>query len=408
MGVRTCDLAVVGAGPAGAATALYAVRAGLDVIVLDRHTFPRDKICGDAIARKSIAHLEDLGLLDRMRACVHEPVARAILSSPRGDSIGVDLASPDEPAPHLICRREIFDNVLAEAVRAQTTLLEGARVTNVTRDDGLVTGVEYRSRNGEGRVRARVVVGADGFDSIVARRLGLYRHDSSRWCVATRGYYRGIEVSPGTVEVHFLRETIPGFLWIFPTGDGVCNVGLGIVHADLKRRKNGLRDLHETVLTLPRFRHRFRHAERIGSVQGWNLPTPDLRRTIAGEGFLLAGDAAGLVDPFSGEGIGNAFDSAKVAVEVVTDALRASRPRTVLAEYPARLWQVIDSGEIALHYRLRKLARRAGVIDFLVGRAAARPDVLDWIRRMTSARGAVESKRALVSPLTYARLFLNR
>jgi geranylgeranyl reductase family protein len=401
---RSCDVAVVGAGPAGSATALYAARAGLDVILLDRHTFPRDKICGDAVARKSVAHLHALGVLDAVHAGVHEPVGRALLASPRGDAIEVDLSTPEAPDPHLICRREILDNAMVEAARARATVLEGATVTDVLRNGTRVSGVAFKTREGSGEIHARAVVGADGFDSVVARRLGFYRHDSARWCVATRGYYRGLDVAPRTVEIHFLRESLPGFLWVFPTGDGIANVGLGIVHAELKRRGVGLREMHEAALALPRFRERFRGVERIGSVHGWNLPTPDFTRTIAGNGFLLAGDAAGLVDPFSGEGIGNAMDSGKTAAEVVGEVAPADFAR----DYPARLWRTLDAGEIALHYRLRKLARHGGLIDFIVGRASARPDVLEWIRGMTAARDAVASKRALVSPLTYARLLMRR
>ncbi|HEX5131710.1 MAG TPA: hypothetical protein VFX92_04385, partial [Candidatus Krumholzibacteria bacterium] len=159
---------------------------------------------------------------------------------------------------------------------------------------------------------------------------------------------------------------------------------------------------------LPRFRERFRHTERIWAVHGWNLPTPDFGRTIAGDGFLLAGDAAGLVDPFSGEGIGNALDSGRVAADVIAEHLQPGANLTLAEAYPARLWQTLDRDELRLHYRLRSLARHASLIDFLVGRAAARPDVLDWIRGMTAARDAVASKRALVSPITYARLLLRR
>jgi geranylgeranyl reductase family protein len=405
---RVHDLVVVGAGPAGSATALYAARAGLDVALVDKRTFPRDKICGDAIARKSLSHLQELGLLDRLKLTTHESIGRAVLSSPGGHEIVVDLSAGGDPAPHAVCRRELFDHVLFDAARGEAPTLEGAVVTDILRTAGRAAGVVCRAGGREQEIRARVVVGADGFDSVVARRLGCYRHDSSRWFVATRGYYRGFDVARRTVEVHFVRDTLPGFLWIFPTGDGVANVGLGLVHRDLKRRRVRLRDVHEAVLQSPRFRDRFARAERIGNIQGWNLPTPDPRRTLAGDGFLLVGDAAGLVDPFSGEGIGNALASARVAAGVIAEAVRERESAHVLAHYPARLWAAVDAREIALHYRLRSVARRERVIDFVVGRAAAHTDVLQWVHTMTSEHGALARKQNLLSPLTYARLLLRR
>ena len=383
MSQRSCDVLVVGAGPAGATTALFAARAGLDVVLVDKRRFPRDKICGDAVARKSLSILDELGLLERVRACSHEPIGRAVLSSPRGHEVAIDLSSKEEAAPHLVCRREIFDHALVEAAREQLLVIEGAAVVDVTRENGRVTGATYRADGHEHAIRARVVVGADGFDSVVARRLGHYRHDSSRWFVATRGYYRGLEVEPNTVEARFFGDTLPGFLWVFPTGDGVANVGLGLVHRDLKRKGVRLRDVHEAVLSSPRLRDRFRRAERIGEVHGWNLPTPDTRRVIAGDGFLLVGDAAGLVDPFSGEGIGNALVSAKVAASVIADGVR--------------------TGDMAT-----ALARHGRLIDFLVGRAAAHTDVVGWLTGMTAARDSVSRKRDLLSPLTYARLLMKR
>jgi len=394
---RVFDVAVVGAGPAGAATALYAARHGLGVALIDKRTFPRDKICGDAVARKSLSHLRELGILHRVEGATHEPIGRAVLSAPNGNTVAIDLSSRDEPEPHMVCRREIFDNAIVEAARSHCTVIEGNAVTDLLHAHGRVAGVTLQDGV---EVRARVVVGADGFDSVVARRLGFYKHDSSRWFVATRGYYRGLDVAPGTVEVHYFDETLPGFLWFFPTGDGITNVGLGLVHLDLKRRHAKLRDVHESVLASPRLRDRFQHTERIGDVHGWNLPTPDTSRTLAGDGFVLVGDAAGLVDPFSGEGIGNALDSAKVAAQSIVE--------NSLPTYPQRLWKAIDEGEISLHYKLRSLARSRGLLNFVVGRAAARPDVLSWLQSMTAARGAIARKRDLLSPLTYAKLFLRR
>jgi len=399
--VSSRQLIVVGAGPAVATTALFAARAGLDVLLVDRRRFPRDKICGDAIARKSLGVLRELGI--GFGGAVRDPIARAVLTSPAGHHIDVDLSTPDEPAPHMVCRREIFDDVLVRAARAHLDVWENATATDLVRDGTKVRGVVCRRDGVDHEVRAAVVVGADGYDSIVTRRLGLYRHDP-RWYVATRGYYRGLDVAPGTVEVHFVHQTLPGFLWVFPTGDGVANVGLGLVHRDLRRRRVRLRDVHEAVLALPRFRERFARTERIGDVHGWNLPTPDFGRTLAGDGFILAGDAAGLVDPFSGEGIGNAVVSGKLAAEAGAEMIRDGDS----ASYTKRLHDAIDANEIRLHYRLRELARHARLIDFVVGRAAAQADVLAWIRTMTAEKDTMAMKRALLSPLTYARLWLRR
>ena len=407
MNERDYDVIIAGAGPAGATAALYAHRHGLSVLLVDKRRFPRDKICGDAVARKSIGYLRDLGLLDEVRAGTHEPIGAAVLTAPNGESIRVDLNRRRDPQqPHLVCRRAIFDDVLVRAARKKVDVRDGWGVETVLRSNGAVTGVRCRAEEGDTHdVSARVVIGADGYNSTVARSLGVYRHDSRRWWVGSRAYYRNLEVAPETVEVHYVKDTLPGFLWLFPTGDGVVNVGLGVIHRDLKRRGQSLRALHESVIGSERFRDRFASAERIGGISGWHLPAPDTSRTIQGDGFLLTGDAAGLVDPFSGEGIGNAMCSGEVAARVAAEACGGTAfDAEVLARYPAMLWEALDEKELTLHYHLRSLARRRRLLNFVIGRAAAHRDVLEWLMSMTDEQGAMERKRALVSPLTALRL----
>jgi flavin-dependent dehydrogenase len=239
---------------------------------------------------------------------------------------------------------------------------------------------------------------------LVARKLGVYERDGNRWIVATRQYFHGLDIPAKTAQLHYLDDTLPGYFWIFPTGDGTANVGVGSVDANIKRR-GGLRAIHERALASPRFEKVFAGATPVGGVHGWHLPTPDVNRTICGDGFLLVGDAAGTVDPLTGEGIGNAMCSGEVAAHVIADTLDGPvGTRVDLSAYSGLLWQALDRSELSLHYKLRSLSRHRWLINFVVGRAAAHPGVMAWLEAMTSASKGTERKRALTSPLTYLRL----
>jgi geranylgeranyl reductase family protein len=415
---RDYDLIVVGAGPAGATAALFARRAGLRVLLIDKRRFPRDKVCGDAVARKSLGIIRELGLFDAVCSQTHEPVQSAILCSPNQKSLRINLGparrttytttAGDSTSPHIVCRRVFFDNVLVQAAKREMDVLEECVVTDLLVEKQRMRGVKCRSDNGaEQTFTANVVVGADGYNSIVARKLGFYRFDTDHWFAATRAYYAGLDCPANTVEIHFVDEILPGFMWMFPTGDGVTNVGLGMIHKDIKKRGHHLKQVHRVIVNSPRFRDRFKDAELLGRITGWNLPTPDWRRTIHGSGFMLAGDAAGLVDPFSGEGIGNAMSSGKVAARVAVKASAAGDfNASTLKEYPKALWRELQETELKLHYRLRRLARRRSLINFIIGRAAAQPDLLEWISSMTNERDTLSAKRELASPLTYLKLVL--
>ena len=403
---RDYEIIISGGGPAGATAALAAARLGVRVLLIDKRSFPRDKVCGDAVARKSLGYARDLGLLEQVLAAPHEPIGAAILGSPDGTTVRFDLTETppgggDRTCPHIVCRREIFDAVLYEAARREVDTIEGRPVTDVMIEDGVVRGVACNNR----RITAGVVIAADGYNSIIARKFGCYRFDPVRWYVATRAYYRGLDCPSRTVEVHFTADTLPGFLWMFPCGDGTTNVGLGMIQSDIKSRGVSIRDVHEAVVQTPRFRDRFKRAEQVDKIHGWTLPTPDFSRVIHGAGFLLAGDAAGLVDPFSGEGIGNAMGSGMIAARVGADAVkRDDYSAQSLSEYPSLLWRELDAGEIKLHYRLRGLARRKWLVNFLIARAARHGDILKWLSDMTAREGSVERKRSLTSPMTYLKL----
>ena len=401
------DAVIVGGGPGGATAALYAERMGLNVLLVDKEVFPRDKICGDAISGKSVVYLNELDLIETLEANDQVKVSSVVFSSPKGYSADIPFAPGvyDGVLNGYVCRREVYDNILFQAARKKVDTRENFKVLDLIKQNDQVIGVRgVDADNNEIEITAPVVIGADGYKSIVARKMALYDHDPDHLLVATRAYYRGVTGMGSAIELHYIDEMVPGYFWIFPLENGLTNVGLGMVHRALKRRKVKLKESHVRATQSEFFRERFKNAELIGDIVGWNLPVGSKRRPVHGDGFLLIGDAAGLIDPFTGEGIGNAMASAKIAAEVVLAAKTAGDfSATALKPYETKLWKRLG-GELNLAYKLQKTARLKPLVNLVVKRAQDQPEVAEWISGMMS--GSI-SKRELLYPKTYFKLLFS-
>ena len=399
------DVIIVGGGPAGTTAALYAQRAGLKVILLDKKRFPRDKICGDAISGRSIDYLKDLGLLNELEHSPNAVIHTMVFSSPNHRSIKINFSNGHSEKENLhgfVCRRMIFDNILFQEAKKKLDVKEEYFVKDLLIDNGRVFGVKCNTGNSDSlEITGKIVIGADGYSSIVARKMNMYDRDPKHWLVATRAYYKGVTGLNDSIEIHYVKDTLPGYFWIFPADDGLANVGLGMIYKSLKKKGIHLRQAHIAATESPFFKKRFENAEMIGDIHGWNLPAGSKRRKIHGDGFLLIGDAAGLIDPFSGEGIGNAMCSGYIAAQVSSEVCEQNDfSYKSLAIYPERLWNQIGP-ELKILTNLQKVARIQPLINLVVGRAADKEDVLLWIENMI--RGTVP-KSQLLSPLTYLKL----
>ena len=409
----TYDLIIVGGGPAGATAGMYAHRAGLRTLVLERGRFPRDKICGDAISGKSVAILHDLGLLEKVRELPGAVLGSVLFGSPSHIDLEVDLKRHDYhdeltdrviPMECFVIRREIFDHFLFNEMKNEgVDSIEGFQVKELIFTDGAVGGVRGvgRGNGAASEFRAPLVLGCDGFNSIVARQAGLYKHESRHWLVALRCYYENVAGLGEQIELHYVRDVEPGYFWIFPLENGCANVGIGMVHKFLKKRRIDLKQALARVMASPAFKDRFAAARPLEEPVGWNLPAGSKRRKIHGDGFMLLGDAASLIDPFTGEGIGNALYSARAAVEIAVAAKETGDYRAGFLEgYEKAVWEALGD-ELRISTRMQQLARWKFLLNLVIDRAAGNPEMEDLFSGMISN---ALPKSQFTNPLFYLKL----
>ena len=221
---------------------------------------------------------------------------------------------------------------------------------------------------------------------------------------AIRSYYEGVKGLTDQIELHYLEEINPGYFWLFPIGEGKANIGLGLSKRNIKEQKKNLIDLLEIVTQLEYFKDRFSHAKQIEKPKGWNLPMGSMHRKNHGNGFMLLGDAAGLIDPFTGEGIGNAMVSAKHAITIASKAINENDlSENNLSEYDKILWGEIGP-ELSVSTKLQKVARSKFLLNFVMNRAARNDGIKDIIGGML----ANEIPRSdLANPAFYFKIFFS-
>jgi len=376
------DVIVVGAGPAGSAAACDLAGRGHDVLLLDRCSFPRDKACGDGVTPGAIAILNDLGLEAEIRAAEFYPINGIRIGTPGGRTWETSFLAKREGAAFYIAPRFRLDAMVQRRAVELGAEFVQADVKSFLRRDGRIGGVVMRATDGaETPVESRIVIGADGATSAVARALrDGGRRPLERRAVAVRAYLDGIETLPNRVEFYFHRRFLPGYGWIFPLGERSANVGVFVRAGLLARRGLTLTALLAEFLETPPVRARLAAGHQVRDVKSWQLALGgcgSIRR--AGGGALLVGDAAGVVDPLRGEGIRNALISARIAAEVASEALRRDDASyAVLAEYERRCERIIDPSLCRSHRVERWVANSPWRVNALFAIANRAPKCFDW------------------------------
>ncbi len=318
---RSYDVIVVGAGPGGSTAAAFLARAGLDVLLLDRQRFPRDKACGDLIAPSVISILSELGIRDRLEALSYR-IEGVRLTSPSGDQVRVPAPShPQYPNYACVVKRLALDHLISQAaVNAGVRFLDGANVHALREEADRTVRVEAQCSDGRVGFRARVVLVATGASQPLLRSLGLWP-GHSQLAFAARAYYEGISGLDRDIQIRFDGVALPGGGWIFPVAPGEANVGAGFFVRTPHTPATAAAAL-SSFITHPTLSPLFKGSRRSGPVKSYPLRT-NFHRSRASQGrVLLVGEAAGLVNPLTGEGIRYAVESGYLASQVVVDCFR--------------------------------------------------------------------------------------
>ena len=417
------DVIVVGAGPAGASAAHYLAAAGRSVLLLEKATFPRDKVCGDGLTPRAVSELVRMGVPMRPEDGWMRNKGLRVVGG--GHTIHLPWPEIDRyPSYGLAKARMGLDQTLA--YHARTTgakLMEGVNVTGPVVDDrtGRIVGVTARQVDARGRriegadaeieLRAPVVVAADGVSARLATAMGIAKRDDRPMGVAVRTYFRTPRHDDEWMESHLelwegeprRSALLPGYGWIFPLGDGTANVGLGSVSSTARATQLDYRALLAAWMRNAPAEWEFTPENQIGPVRGAALPMSFNRKPIYQRGLLLVGDAGGMVSPFNGEGIAYALQAGRIAADVISQALvrgtAVERERT-LATYATRMADDVG-GYFQLGRQFVRLIERPEVMRICTTYGLPRKHLMNFVLKLLSdsydTRGGDISDRVITA-----------
>ena len=391
------DVIVVGAGPAGSSAAYWLAGAGLDVALLEKSSFPREKVCGDGLTPRGTRALIDMGIdVSEDAGWLHNRGLRVI-----GGGLRLHLDWPaltTFPSYGLVRPRADLDALLAlQAVKAGAVLYERTAVTEPVFDRaGRVAGVAATKGADKRPVfyRAPVVLSCDGVSGSLARQLGLHRNEKRPMGVAVRRYYNSPRTHDDYLESWLeiwdgppgdeTSKLLPGYGWIFGMGDGTVNVGLGVLNSSSSFQRTDYRAMLTSWLDGTPADWGLREANATGPTRGAGLPMGFNRTPHYTRGLLLVGDSGGSVNPFNGEGIPYAMESGKFAAEAVVAALAAPegpQREHALRQYPARM-----ADEWGAYYRLGttfvKLIGRPAVMRACTRHGLPHPALMRFVLKL--------------------------
>ncbi len=393
-------------------TALFLAKKGIPSTLIEKGTFPRDKICGDGLSGWVLSMLRriDPQLLMKLQAHPRQlPSFGVRFFGPNLRSLSIPYRSakyPDDPPGHVI-RRIDFDQILIEEIRRNELirLVEGVSIdhTDISNNSVILS-----DSTGNIRFEGDLVVAACGAGSKFIRSLAPMEKDSRHHATGIRQYFEGVTGAEqgNFVDFYFLEKFLPGYLWIFPLPGGHANVGAGIRTDILKTRRVNLKAvMEEAIRENPHLAERFKNARPVSGVSAWDLPLGSKKIPLSGNRFLLTGDSAFLIDPFTGEGVGNALWSGYAAAEHIEKALAANRfDASFNRQYDRfvynKLWK-----ELRISISIQRLIGYRKLFNFVMNKATGSDYLKQSITKMIDN---LEERKKLRNPFWYLRILLGK
>ncbi|XZF12393.1 NAD(P)/FAD-dependent oxidoreductase [Chitinophagaceae bacterium MMS25-I14] len=408
-------ICIIGAGPAGAAAALQLNQYNIPSAIVDKAVFPRDKVCGDGLSGKVLLALNriDKNIVERLSH--FKPALDSwgvTFMAPNHASVDIaykkDYDKTEEALPAgFVCKRYDFDNFLIEEIKrcSNIRLIEGQSIDRYEmKDDGYL----LSDKKGTFQVKAQLVIVANGAHSGFTKDIAGIQMEPEHFSAGVRAYFKNVSGlhKDGFIELQFLERLLPGYFWVFPLPNGDANVGLGMLSSVARKKKLNLKKLlEETIEREPALKERFKNAELVSSIDGYGLPLGSKRRTLSGDRYMLIGDAGYLIDPFTGEGIGNAMYSGRMAAEQAAAAIEAKDFSAArLKAYDEQVYRVLGP-ELQLSTKLLRLVHRPWLFNFIL-KVAMRNKQLKEL--MTSMFYEVDIRKKLTQPSFYIKLLLNK
>ncbi len=318
-----CDVLIAGGGPSGSGLAFHLASAGVKVIVVESGIFPRDKVCGDGVSPIALAELANMGIAEATQFKQANEITRVGLFL-ENDKVSIKLSKPEHLPYHarIIPRRELDNWIYEAAAGVGAEFIQGTRVTDYEIDRS-GTLVYLKSTDREFTLRAKMIVGADGGRSTLARRMHGAKPQESDQLLGLRAYYKNVNGPTDRVDIYFNDSGFPGIMWLFPKGPHDANIGIAMVAKTFPKKPDHIKEvLLAHINNNPDIKRRIGDGIADDKIRGWPITIYNPQNRVSDERILLVGEAAGLINPLSGDGIQYALLSARWAAVTIIDCVQ--------------------------------------------------------------------------------------